>query len=600
MQSVVILSLGVPDFLTMFPALRSLLLLVILCAPGAWAEQLKIKVLPGEANEPQPLWEITYRLTPVWSGDERHFRVEMAFQAGPGEVTPVRLPTEFGAGRDLHTHIRNLRTLTAWTTLRDGADETRRVLVHQPNQQVVLAWEVHGGTRKRLEHETFYNPIFAPGYFQFFGHAAFVYPEYLDKGLVTINFEWRDLPGNWSLAGSHGVRAAGPVTKWRVEGVSLAAARHAVYVGGDFRVQHATIRGRPLYVAIRGKWAFSDVDFLDASRRVVEAHREFWNDFEFPFFLITLIPNDIERGSSGGTAIRNAFAMNVSRDFRIQGDQFDFLIGHEHLHTWVPVRLGTMGKDEARRYWFSEGFTNYLTHRLLVKSGLWNLEQYAGNLNEIIRKHVASRVAGATNEQVMREFWQDRDVQDLPYRRGEFLAMRWNAKLYAKNSGQSLDALLRGMLTKPGETELATTRLTRALAPHIGGIESDIERFIERGEPMEFPRDLAGPCFTAHDEALGEFELGFDPDATLAAKAIVGVKPGSAAFRAGLRDGQAFRGYSYAHGDTRREAEVTIEVEKQKQVLKFMPVGPATLKAVQYTPKHNAESDPACKAWFAI
>jgi predicted metalloprotease with PDZ domain len=593
------------SFLTLFSAMRSFLRSLVFLAASvisaaAFAEQLKIKVLPAAADEPQQLWEVTYRLTPAWDGDERHFRVEMAFQAGPGEVTPIRLPTEFGAGRNLHTHIRNLRTLTAWTTLRDGDDPTRRVLVHQPNQQVVLAWEVHAGPRRKLEHETFYNPIFAAGYFQFFGHAVFVYPEYLDKGLVTVNFEWRDLPEHWSLAGSHGVRSAGPVTKWRVEAISLASSRHAVYVGGDFRVEKALIRGRPLYVAVRGKWPFSDAEFVDASRRVVEAHREFWNDFEFPFFLITLIPNDIDRGSSGGTAIRNAFAMNVSRDFRIQSDPFDFLIGHEHLHTWVPGRLGTMGKDEARRYWFSEGFTNYLTHRLLVKSGLWTLERYADNLNEIIRKHVTSKAANATNDQVMRDFWQSRDVQDLPYRRGEFLAMRWNARLHAETPGQSLDALLRGMLTKPGETDLATLRLTRALSPHIRGVEGDIERFIERGEAMEFSKDLAGPCFTAYDEALGEFELGFDPDATLAAKVFMGVKPGSAAYRAGLRDGQTLRGYSYGHGDTRREVEVTIEVEKQKQVLKWLPVGPATLKAVQYTVKRGADGDAACKAWFGI
>lgn len=580
--------------------LRSLLAVLALLAFQVVAEPLKIKVLPGEADEPQQLWEVTYRLTPAWSAGERHFRIEMAFQAGPGEETRISLPMDFGAGRDLHAHIRNLRTLTAWTTLRDGSDPARRVLVHLPNQRVVLAWELHGAARPRIEPGTFYDPILAPGFFHFFGHAAFVYPDYLDKGLVAINFEWRDLPADWSLAGSHGVRAPSGTTAWRVEGVPLSAARHAIYVGGDFRVEKTTIKGRALYVALRGKWPFRDAEFADAARRVVEAHREFWDDFDFPFYLITLAPNDIERGSAGGTAVRNAFAMNVSRDFRIEGDLFDFLVGHEHLHTWLPGRFGTMGRDEALRYWFSEGFTNYLTHRLLVKSGLWTLDRYADAVNEHIRKHAASPVTNLPNAQVAERFWQDRDVKDLPYRRGEFLALRWNARLAGGQSGESLDALLRGLRTRPGETDLATARLARAMRARIDGVDADIERFIERGEAPEFSAGLLGPCFDSRSETLGEFELGFDADASVAAKTVAGVNPDSAAFRAGLRDGQAFRGYSFQYGDTRREAQVTIEVDKEKQVLSWLPVRDGTRKVTQYGVKPGARDDAACRAWFGI
>ena len=42
------------------------------------------------------------------------------------------------------------------------------------------------------------------------------------------------------------------------------------------------------------------------------------------------------------------------------------------------------GAGEAAGYWLSEGFTNYLTHRLLLRAGVWTLRDYAAAMNEVI------------------------------------------------------------------------------------------------------------------------------------------------------------------------------------------------------------------------
>src|SRR5262249_24958113 len=155
------------------------------------------------------------------------------------------------------------------------------------------------------------------------------------------------------------------------------AIRSAVYLGGDFRIHRREIDGRPLVIAMRGAWQFDDASFVDATAAVVRAHRTFWDDYDFPYYLISLLPNRFPRGASGGTGLDRAFAMHASSNFAVPGPVFENLIGHEDLHSWLPRRIGSMGANEVQRYWFSEGFTDYLNHRLLVASGTWSLEDYA-------------------------------------------------------------------------------------------------------------------------------------------------------------------------------------------------------------------------------
>lgn len=555
----------------------------------------------AKADIPQPT--VHYILTPRWQAESRHFLVEARFPAVTGTETIVDLPDEFGPGRNFHANIRNLESLDPGVVIREGAKPAQRVLVHKANrpasQPIRLRYELHNKQREKLSHENFYDPILEPTWFQLIGHSTFIQPaQFGDKDAVTLTIEWRDLPADWSLAGSHGVKT-GTTTTWTIPNAAVQLARHAVYVGGDFRLHKVLIGDQPLYIALRGERQFKDDEFVTSTHKLVAAHREFWGDFDFPHFLISHIPNSSPHGNYGGTAVHNAFAMHTAADFKVPSQPFDFLIGHEHLHTWVPRRLGIMapGADEGLSYWLSEGFTNYLTHRLLVKSGLWTRERYAEAVNKVIQRYLASSARNFDNRATADNFWKRRDAGDMPYQRGELIALRWNAALAAK--GESLDAVLKSLQTADSKGELATTRVIRALAPRIEGIRGDVERFVDRGETVELGAGLLGPCFEKRDVRLKQYEAGFNVNETIKNRVLSGVVEGSAAWRAGLRDGMKTRGLSIRHDDTENDVKISVEdADGQTKKMDFRPVKEMAELVPQFFLKAGADTDKACLAWF--
>lgn len=573
--------------------------LLPLTALGHAATPQKVAASKAAAALPK----VHFILTPRWQSESRHFLVEARFPARPGTETIIDLPDEFGPGRNFVANIRNLESFDPGVVIKDGVKPAQRILVHKANrpasQPLKLRYEVHNKSREKLEHSTFYDPILEPTWFQLIGHAAFIQPtQFGEKDAITLIIEWRGLPAEWTLASSHGVKN-GTTTIWTMQNVAVQLARHAVYVGGDFRLHKVMIRDQPLYIALRGERQFADGEFVTATHKLVAAHREFWNDFDFPHFLITHIPNSSAGGSYGGTALHHAFAMHTAADFKVTSPAFDFLIGHEHLHSWVPSRIGIMasGADEGLSYWLSEGFTNYLTHRLLVKSGLWNRERYADAVNGVIRRYLASPARNLDNRTTADNFWKRRDAGDMPYQRGELVALRWHAALNAK--GESLDAVLTGLQTKDANGELATTRLLGALKPKLAGIDNDVQRFIDRGETVELTGELLGPCYEKRDVRMVRYEAGFNVNETIKTRVMTGVVEGSAAWRAGLRDGMKTRGLSIRHDDIENDVKISVEdSEGQLRKMDYRPVKEMADLVPQYFVKPGANADKACMAWF--
>lgn len=573
--------------------------LVPLHALGRAAEP-RLLVSTSGGHPPSP---VHYILTPRWQGQTRHFLVEARFPAAKGAETLIDLPDEFGPARTMHANIRNLESLDPDVVIKDGTQPAQRIVVHKANRPanlpLRLRYEVHNKPREKLNHESFYDPILEPGWFHLVGHGIFVQPaHFTEKDAVDLTIEWRNIPDDWTLAGSHGIKT-GATTVWRLPNVALQLARHAIYVGGDFRLHKTDIRGQPLYIAVRGERKFKDEDFVAVTRKVVGAHREFWSDFDFPHFLITHIANSYDSGSYGGTALHHAFAMHTAADFTVASPAFDFLIGHEHLHSWVPSRIGIRpkGADEGLSYWFSEGFTNYLTHRLLVKAGLWNRERYAEAVNKVIQRYLASTARNFDNRTTADNFWKRRDAGDMPYLRGELVALRWNAALAAK--GESLDAVLKSLQTRDANGEMATDRLIRALKPHLPGIEQDVARFVDRGETVELSADLLGPCYEQRDVPRLQYEAGFDVNETIKNRAITGIVEDSAAWRAGLRNGMKTRSLSIRQDDIQNDVKISVEdADGQVKKMDYRPVKALAERVPQYFPKADTDTDKRCLAWF--
>jgi len=141
---------------------------------------------------------------------------------------------------------------------------------------------------------------------------------------------------------------------------------------------------------------------------------EFWNDFPYNeyHFLFQVLPvkfyHGVEHKKNTVIAIGPGYAIN-------SGSTYDEILGvscHELFHTWNvktirPVEMEPYDytkENYARTGYVYEGFTTYYGDKLLLSSGVFNLQQYFGTLQERLVKHVHN--IGRYNLSVAHSSWE--------------------------------------------------------------------------------------------------------------------------------------------------------------------------------------------------
>ena len=559
-----------------------------------------------------PNCDIRYDLAARWNENPRRFDVTLSFDSEARITTHLRGTANWGGVDNFGEPLRNIEAVNPGASVAADTLPMRWTVRHKAGERIQVRYQILNGVANvdgdsPVDHRDMFRNQLGEKFFSAFGHGMFLVPEEASPPGTVFCINFTQLPAGWSFVSSFGAgQEAGRVSY--MTSVSYDVIRHAVFLGGDFRVQRRDIEGRPLYVAIRGDWPFEDGKFVDATATLIGAQRRFFGDFDYPHFLISLVPNRVTQGSStGGTAVYNAFAMHASKDFTVPGRSFEYLIGHEHLHTWIPVRIGAHGEeaDQAARYWFSEGFTDYLTHRLLLATGMWTLEDFAAGMNRVMERYFTSWARSATNARVAKEFWTHREVGQIPYLRGELLAWRWDGALRRKDT--TLDGVLKSLVLPRDKLpasdsadprDYATARLQSAMKALLGAeVERDMAAYVERGDTLPVGAAFLGPCFTRTLESKVPFELGFD-SAGIALRRVQGVVAGSAAERAGLRDGMELVGWSIHFGDTAKEVVAQVRDDNgQVRDYTYRPVTAQPIEVPVFTVKPGAAEDAACRAW---
>src|SRR6185437_11015385 len=222
-------------------------------------------------------------------------------------------------------------------------------------------------------------------------------------------------------------------------------AESTILGGADVAVYRRPIPGGTLRFAVRGKWPFSGDHLADVLGRTAAAQRLFWgSDVKGPF-LVTLF--SIEgTGSSGGTGRTDAFALYGTTD--TPESRIRRTIAHEHMHSWIPTRIGRLpdGETEALEYWLSEGFTDFYAERTLLKAGIWSLEDFVSDLNDMLLAYDTSPARNAPNARIAKEFWTNAAIEQLPYQRGMLFAYLLDYRIRQASRGErNLDSVMFAM-----------------------------------------------------------------------------------------------------------------------------------------------------------
>ena len=572
----------------------------------ALASAVMFMVLTFPAFAAPARCDVAYRLTPRLEAEPRAIDVELAFDAGRRTRTELRVPESWAGVADYAAGIVELHAAKGQllATTAPGA----RTVTHRAGERIVVRYRVispvaTAGGKPWRDHADFYRVLLYADAFHFFGQGVFVLPKLADgdpafHGCVTVTGVTPDAPIVTSFGTAHGPEAT---FRFHHNGEQL---RDTLWLGGRLAVARSSIAGRPVVTALYGTWPFAASTLSEVTTRIIAREREFWRDLDHPYFAVSLVPNHAATGSYGGTAVYRAFAMHSADDARVPGEKIETLIGHEYLHTWIPARFGSMGgeDEEPLHYWFSEGFTDFYTHRLRLRADAAALDAYAAVQNERIRGYLTSPVRNADNRVVQAEFYRDTLTGELPYRRGEFLALRWDRLLRAKGKA-GVDAMMRKLMLPArieatADSPRATARLLVALGKSLGaGPAKDVQRFIERGETFEFDARDLGPCFTMTVSDQRTFALGFERR-SLKERTLRGVDPEGPAHAAGARDGQAIAGLSLRDGDVTRDVVLKVMIGGVATPITYRPLSRESIAVPVYSVRTDALADPACRAWL--
>lgn len=551
-----------------------------------------VAALPLLGAAPAP--GVRYALSPVLDdGALKAITVEMAFAGDEDGETRLALPNEWGGNVQLWKHIEAL-SVDGGTL--DEVGPAQRVIRHRAGAPLTVRYRLVNGYEGDPAPGTGnpYRPVIRPTWFQLIGDAAFV--EVAGRQAAPVQVRWAGWPKAWRHASDldHGQMGRPLRAQELIDSVSVG--------GTALSIEERAIAGGRLRFAMLGDWDFKSGAFADELATIISAQRRFWGESEGPFLVsLTPIAAKGDWRSTGGTGRGDGFAMFSTRN---GGGALRYLVAHEHIHSWVPAQVGRMPADERKAYWFSEGFTDFYALRTLLGSGQWSLEDYVERLNEELAAHDSSPARSWTNVRLADAFWSDRAAQKLVYRRGMLLAYRWDQRVREETGGaRDLDDVMRAMRARakgPGEAPLVADGLAQAMKQVAGiDIADDLKRLVEDGEGFELPDGLFGDCARVVRETRGVFEQGWT------AKPVSGggyvfdkVRPGSNAWKAGIRDGMVLLGRSAGvPGDERQDFVVGVKDEAGQRKITYRPVGDGTylLRQVVLKSDMDAAAKEACR-----
>ena len=547
---------------------------------------------------------VHYRAAPVVTdGALTSIAVEVRFRGDGDGETRLTLPNRWAGETEYWKHVRDLRIDGAQA--REDGPETR-VLTHAPGAAITVRYRVVSAYEKDPAvgdpGGNPYRPIIRPAWFSAIGHGLFAAPENGEDR--PADFRWMPLPAGWKVASDLDHSAMG--AHLRVGDIE-----QSVMVGAPgLRVYTRPVKGVDVRLAVLGDWsAFKAEDFATLIARVLEAQRDYWKaPGESYFVALTPMTPRENSVSIGGTGLDDAFSLYAGTDTTLE--PMRYLLAHEHMHTWSPRALGNItgtADDEALGYWFSEGFTDFLTHRTLLRSGIWSLDDFVEHVNGELLAYAVSPSREASNSEIAAKFWTSADVQKLPYRRGMLLALRWDYQLrQATRGAQDLDDLLAAQvvraaaLREKGESPLApdlfAEMFRQAGGPDLAG---DFASVVRDGAPVLLAADQFGGCARIETVSRPKFHRGWDAEATTAAgNVLTGLREESPAYRAGLRNGMQIVKREFGEpGNSTVEYGLRVKApDGTETVYRFMPVAPGTetIQRIVLTLGMDAAATAAC------
>lgn len=515
------------------------------------------------ANEP-----IDIKYTFAYAND---LQITLEFTGDASGTSKLFLPHVWADQTDLYKEIYDLQCPNH--PIEETEKPEIKLIHHTPHELITLSYKVHL-VAENISRKNSYRPLGNNSFFFSLGYGLFILPHNPELE-ANITLVWDQLPAHWTIANSHGANQV--QQKLFLPFIKL---QNAVFLAGDFNLTQYGPPTNPVYIATRGDLNCTNDEFVHLTEKIIQSQRDFWNDYDFPHYLITAIPI-VDENVITGAASTNTFSLFLGKITYAKDEYLNRLahmISHEHFHSWVPIKMHSSEREGAV-FWFTEGFTEYYSVKLNYQNGIMTLKQYVDHTNELLAEYFESSVHNESNDRILNDFWNDPEVQRLPYVRGFVLASYCDSKIQTASSGlYSLDNVMHDLpkITLNTKGMFSKADLIALLSRYLPSEEIiKIERYVTHGESIPVNESMF-----QNDYRLEWIDyLGFDLQQSFSKGIIRGVKPKNVAATAGLKNGSKLldwnRNGTKVHLTvSEKDVEKTISYDliNLKKIPKFVPM----------------------------
>lgn len=512
--------------------------------------------------------QLRYVLTPDF---ERGFlRVRIDWKTEGRTRSGLRVAESWGRIKDVPALLKHV-AFVGGKVRRDGA---LWVISHRRGATITCTYEVDPGRTDFSDWQYTHHPITTPKFFHGMGNAFLLVPA--PGGGQPDQYEtvlrWQ-LPAGAKAVCSWG--GAGRAVGALIKPTDL---RHSIYLAGRIKTHRAQRGKKSVTVAMVDRFEFTPEQLEQMATRIIDAQTAFMGDADFPDFVVTAIPvgKKLKPGDSrlAGTGLYHSFALFVAPG-AVLNAAVEHLFSHELFHYWNGRMLAAK-QPERLVFWFVEGLTDYYALRILHESGIWNARTYAHWINRHLREYAANPAIHATNEQIEKDYWNARDtVGEIPYQRGLLLGLRWHRLARDNGVPDGLDHLFKRLVARGRASALRVTNagVRRAGVDLLGPwFAADFDRYVVAAQTIDVPADALRPALAGEYVELAAFKLGFDRTRSARDKKLIGLVPGSAAQRAGLREGDALLGWNLSK-DPDQKVRIKVRRGSVEKTIEYYPRG---------------------------
>lgn len=458
--------------------------------------------------------------------------IKMSFQSDKTGITKLLLPNQWTDadklfGNIININLQNQNMQDAWIV--DGAYPYEKYIISQPNACINLDYDLVNNNQHRFKAHI------NKEYFYFIGKTAFIVPSFqATDELNEIKLQWL-IPTNkrnYQIINSYDLEQP-------FQTISMDELLEGVFLGGNLYISKTGNEKDKIVFAYNKKPSKAQMHWEKDAIDLILTQRMSMNEGDIPYYLVALIEDEQTHESFSATHLKNSALFVHAKDWLSEPrEELIRHTAHELFHYWIGQKIKA-SHDYLASMWFFEGFNDFLSIELALKSKLLTTQAYINIKNRVLKAHYTSPFQSIPNREVVLYYWDNPELHGIPYVKGHLFAQYCNQVL--NKQGKSLLDVIPSLAETSSpyyKTHFTESDLINTLAQLISlDIYEAYAKYFIKCEHFSSEIDLALKEYPLKlmDSELPKYDI--DIISTFLENRIVGLSKESEAYRLGLREG---------------------------------------------------------------